>query len=213
MRITGGGSESLFTPEEMEEYIKRGAVKRKQTADYQMELQRAVDAAQMARRERAEVGATRRQGMIEAGELEQQRRTQLFTGPQERALTEGAEAEAAASRLKVGRIRREEGLIPRIVPGETPRATNIPEPEPEAAAPTTAPAGATRAVAKPAERKLRPWIEKGLYGQESSTPYYTPFGKRTRIPGILDIYRGYTNIGEWLKHLGKEAYEYAYPRR
>lgn len=81
MRTIGGGSERLFTPEEMEEYIKRGAVKRKTAQQYALELQRAKDAAEMARTERGQVGETARLGMKEAGLGERLGREHTFARP------------------------------------------------------------------------------------------------------------------------------------
>ena len=206
MRITGGRSESLFTPEEMEEYIKRGAARRKNVQQYALELQRAKDAAEMARRERAEVGQTRRQGMIEAGELEQQRRLHTFAGPREMALTRKTEGEATVTDLMNLDIRKDMGMVPslRTTPSGIPLATNAPiGPEPEVATPT---ANVNLGTAKPAQRKLRPSVRRFLW---EGTPTKTGLN----LPGLLAPIYGYKNINDWLKHLGSKAYDYAFPRR
>ena len=195
----------LFDPGEIEEYIKRGAARRKNVQQYALELQRAKDEAQMARRERAEVGATRRQGMIESGELEQQARLQSFTRPYQSALTKKTEEEGTASALMNIDIRKDMGAVPRVETADSgePLITNIPETVPKVATPT---ANVAPGVARPKKRTIRPSIKKLMWEG-------TPTKSGLNLPGLLAPIYGYKNINDWLKHLGTKAIDYAFPRR
>jgi hypothetical protein len=95
----------LFDPGEMEEYIKRGAKRRKTGQEYALELQRAVDAAQMTRTEREQVGETRRLGITETGLGRRLGRTQEFARPLQEAQTGYYGAGAEASRATAGLTR------------------------------------------------------------------------------------------------------------
>ena len=193
---------------------------------------------QTRRQGMSEAGQTKRQGMIEEGELTQQRRKQDFARPLQEAhvgsykagtaLTGAQTAEAqrkTAFESSLEDLKRDELIrkeVADISAGKVllgkDRAT-LAEQEEAATArleqDKIVPPPVEAEIAKPTKpkRKLRPWVNKALYGQESPVPYTTPFGKRTHIPGILDAYRGYTNMADWLKDLGVKTYNYAYPPR
>ena len=112
MRITGGGSEKLFTPVEWEDYLKRGKERRKTAQQYALELQRASDAASMARTEREQVGQTRRLGITESGLGTRLGREQTFAKPLQAAQVNyygagagkyGAEADVSRESLDYAR--------------------------------------------------------------------------------------------------------------
>ena len=192
----------LFDPDEMEEYIRRGAARRKDIAGYQMELQRAGEEAEMARTERQEVGAGRR--------LE---KTHEFAKPRERAEVGRLGVETAASVYALERKKEYEpsileqqrklrGLDIELIEQEIAAGKKAPTVSPTAVATPTVPAAR---VAKPGRRKMRPSVKRFMWEG-------TPTRAGLRLPGLLAPVYGYKNIAEWLGHFAKRGYEYAYPR-
>jgi hypothetical protein len=204
----------LFDPGEMEEYIKRGAARRKDIAGYQTELQRAVDAAAMARTEREQVGETRRVGIKEAGLGERLGRTQEFAKPLQMATTGKVLGEAAKGEYELGRKKVYEPQVESIMKSRADLAgldvqalqQEIDAAKPPVAAPMEASAlTVAPTVARPARRKVRPSVKRFAW---EGTPTRTGL----TLPGLLAPVYGFKNIADWLEHFTKKGYEYAFPK-